>query len=129
MGITCLRWILLPLTCMLVLATGCATSPTSVSVAPDNKQIRYTGRVAVSKEAALYDWANTQIEFKTTAPQVELLIKDGKNDYNLFIDGKFERIISTVDGNTVYPLDLADGAHLVNAKIMMRSFTDTCTKV
>lgn len=114
MGIFVLRRILLPLATLLVLNTGCALSSShTASIAPDNKNIRYTGRIAITHDKALFDWANTQIEFKIDAPQLELLIDDGKNDYNLFIDGKFQRIISTVQDNSVYPVELTEGPHLV----------------
>lgn len=85
----------------------------AISIAPNDSKIRYTGRVEVSPEAALYDWANIQIEFHAQASQVELLLDDGKNDYNLFIDGTFERIISTAADKTSYPLELGEGAHRI----------------
>mgnify|MGYP000981839612 CR=1 FL=1 len=68
--------------------------------------------MAVSAAAADYDWANTQIEFNLNARQLELLIADGKNDYNLFIDGKLDRIISTTTSQS-YAVSLSQGAHRV----------------
>lgn len=62
--------------------------------------------------AAEYDWANTQIEFNVNARQIELFINDGKNDYNLFIDGKLERVIAT-SSNQTYPVSLNQGAHRI----------------
>lgn len=67
----------------------------------------------VDSSAALYDWANTQIEFAVNAPQVELLINDGKNDYNVFVDGQYLRTISTASGTTAYPINLTSGEHRV----------------
>lgn len=107
-----------------VLATACSApekspnkSPrvetTAISIAPNAPTIRYTGRVAVSPEAALYDWANIQIEFHAQAPLIELLLDDGKNDYNLFIDGTFQRTISTTVDTTIYPLELGEGTHQI----------------
>lgn len=81
-------------------------------IAPDNPQIRYTGRVAVSPSAALYDWANIQIEFHVRAPQIDVLLDDSKNDYNLFIDGEFQKVISTTDAKA-YPITLGEGAHQI----------------
>jgi lysophospholipase L1-like esterase len=69
--------------------------------------------VEVTSAAALYDWANVQIEFRVNAPQVDLLFSDGKNDYNLFVDGRFERSISTAGGTTSYPVTLSQGDHRV----------------
>lgn len=63
--------------------------------------------------AALYDWADVRIEFKVNAAQIELLFSDGKNDYNLFVDGQFQRAISTASGTTAYPVTLGQGEHQV----------------
>src|SRR5690606_29439369 len=35
-----------------------------VTIAPDDSAIRYSGRVSLTATAALYDWANIQIEFR-----------------------------------------------------------------
>jgi hypothetical protein len=126
MGILCHRRIFVIVLMLLGAAgTGCSAPseknamPSSVatgkavSIAPDNAKIRYTGRVAVSSDAARYDWANTSIEFHLRAPQVELLIDDGRNDYNLFVDDVFERAISTTSDNQRYPLTLGEGSHRV----------------
>ncbi|HTF96308.1 MAG TPA: cellulase family glycosylhydrolase [Cellvibrio sp.] len=86
------------------------TNPSTI--APDNAKIRYNGRVSVNSTAALYDWANTQIEFKANAPQVELLLNDNKNDYNLFVDGQFKNKI-TGTGNMSVPVTLGAGDHTV----------------
>jgi lysophospholipase L1-like esterase len=43
---------------------------------------------------------------------LELLINDGKNDYNLFIDGKLEKVISTTS-TQAYPVSLPQGTHRV----------------
>lgn len=67
----------------------------------------------MDSSAALYDWADVRIEFRVNAPQVELLINDGKNDYNLFIDGQFQRSISTASGTSAYSVTLGQGARHV----------------
>lgn len=67
----------------------------------------------VDSSAALYDWANTQIEFAVNAPRVELLFNDGKNDYNVFVDGQYLRTIATGSGTSSYPFDLQSGAHRI----------------
>ena len=82
-----------------------------VTIAPNDPKIRYNGRVSVTATAALYDWANTQIEFRTNAPQIELLLNDGKNDYNLFVDDQLKNTISTSAGITSYPVSLGQGDH------------------
>src|SRR5690606_17463238 len=79
-----------------------------VTIAPDDSAIRYSGRVSLTATAALYDWANIQIEFRVNAPQVELLINDEKNDYNLFVNGQWLKTISAA-GNASYPVTLGQG--------------------
>ncbi|HCS63557.1 MAG TPA: hypothetical protein DIW64_05390 [Cellvibrio sp.] len=98
-------------------ATSTSSSVSSVNtdpstIAPDNAKIRYNGRVNVTPTAALYDWPNTQIEFKTNAPQVELLLNDNRNDYNLFVDGQLKPLI-TGTGNMSVPVTLGMGEHTV----------------
>lgn len=83
----------------------------SILITPDNPQIRYTGRVAVNEEVALYDWANVQIEFRVRAPRLELLFHDGKNDYNLFVDGVLRRTITTASDIKTYPIELSRAPH------------------
>ncbi|HEY6131771.1 MAG TPA: hypothetical protein VIV27_07110, partial [Halioglobus sp.] len=73
---------------------------------PDHPSIRYTGRVSATTAAAQYDWANTQIEFRVSAAQIELLLNDGKNDYNLFVNGELKSKLVTTAGTTSYPVTL-----------------------
>src|SRR5690606_31929108 len=93
-------------------SSASSTGILPVTIAPDNSAIRYSGRVSITPAAALYDWANTQIEFRVNAPQIELLINDDKNDYNLFVDGQLITIISGT-GNASYPVVLGQGEHHV----------------
>lgn len=67
----------------------------------------------LENSSALYDWADTRIEFKVQAPQIELLLNDGKNDYNVFINDQFLKTISTTNGTTAYPIALGSGDHQV----------------
>ena len=108
--------------CALIFLSACSSQAPAgteeaatkrVVIAPNHPQIRYTGRVAVSAEAALYDWANVQIEFKVKAPQIELLFQDGKNDYNLFIDGNWQRVIVTTQEQQTYPVELGADVHRI----------------
>lgn len=59
------------------------------------------------------DWANTQIQFTVTAPRLELKFDDGRNDYNLFVDGELDSVIATQTGVDSYPLALAPGEHTI----------------
>ncbi|HCS63554.1 MAG TPA: hypothetical protein DIW64_05375 [Cellvibrio sp.] len=103
-------------------STSTSTSPSSansssnaaitlpLTVSPDNPKIRYNGRVHLTSSAALYDWANTQIEFRVEATQIELLLSDDKNDYNLFVDGQLQKTI-TGTGSISIPVTLGQGDH------------------
>ncbi|HTF96309.1 MAG TPA: polysaccharide deacetylase family protein [Cellvibrio sp.] len=85
----------------------------AVTIAPDNAKIRYTGRVDVTPTAAQFDWADTRIEFRTNASQIELLLNDTKNDYNLFVDGQLKNTLSSTTANANYIVTLGDGDHRV----------------
>lgn len=125
MGIVCHRQFIVTALMLFVVAGGGCSAPATngsasspaiaqaVSIAPDNAKIRYTGRVALSSDAALYDWAHSQIEFHAAAPKVDLLLDDGKNDYNVFINGIFDRTIVTTPDEQRYSLALGDGAHRI----------------
>lgn len=119
--VCCHRFVIIALTLFGMSSVGCSTpdknhladtsvtNTKTVTIAPNDPLIRYTGRAAISPDAALYDWANVQIEFHVDASHVELLLDDGKNDYNLFINNTFTRTISTTKENYRYPLELEDG--------------------
>ncbi|MDO3383965.1 SGNH/GDSL hydrolase family protein [Gilvimarinus algae] len=96
-----------------VSSVGASSLPSLNFIAPDDPAIRYTGRVAVTPEAASYDWANTQIEFRTNAAAVTLLLDDGLNDYNVFVGGELHSKVSTASGQGDYPLSLGEGEHRV----------------
>ena len=85
----------------------------ALSIAPNDVRIRYTGRVSLSADEAVYDWPNTQIEFRTNAPLVELKLEDGNNDYNIFIDNQLSQVLSTKNGVQRYALNLPVGDHHV----------------
>lgn len=94
------------------ISNSSATNSLPVVVAPDNSKIRYTGRVSLSPTAALYDWADTRIEFQVSATALELLLNDDKNDYNLFVDNQLKKTI-TGTGAISVPVSLGTGDHHV----------------
>lgn len=83
-----------------------------LTITPDSPKFRYMGRVSVSPAAALYDWANTQIEFRVNAAAIELLFNDDRNDYNLFVDGQLKQQLSP-KGETSLSVSLGQGDHRV----------------
>lgn len=95
------------------MASSSSQASGPMTYAPNDTRIRYNGRVSVTSTAALYDWANTQIEFRVNAAQIELLFNDGKNDYNVFVDGQLQSTLSTTAGSQAYPVSLGAGEHHV----------------
>lgn len=85
----------------------------TVHVLPNDSMIRYTGRVHVTASAAYFDWADVQIEFRTDANQVELLFNDPRNDYNLFIDGRFAKVLTSTAAKVSHLVTLGAGDHHV----------------
>ena len=59
------------------------------------------------------DWANTQIQFSASAPLIEFKFDDGTNNYNVFVDGELENVITTQQGLHSYPLTLDPGFHKI----------------
>lgn len=80
---------------------------------PTDDRIRYLGRVDVSAERALFDWAGTEVQFRLEAPVVDILLEDGANDYNVLIDDQPAAVIETAAGRTAYPIELTAGPHSV----------------
>ncbi|HEX9251959.1 MAG TPA: hypothetical protein VF870_06930, partial [Ignavibacteriaceae bacterium] len=79
----------------------------------DNPNIEYIGRFDFSKEGVVrFDWSGVQIKTKFSGPYCGIKLKDGKNDYNIFIDGKLYRILKT-NSDTLYTLadNLSDNVH------------------
>ncbi len=90
-------------------SVGLPTAP--LSVAANNAALRYIGRVAVDSNAATLDWANSQIQFRVEAPLLQLRFDDGKNNYNVFVDGNLDQVIVTESGVRSYSLALPQGSH------------------
>ena len=58
-----------------------------------------------------FDWANTQIQFRTNATEIGLRFNDGSNNYNVFVDGKLKTILTTKTGDQTYMVTLGQGSH------------------
>lgn len=87
-------------------------------VAPDHQHLQYTGRIDTSDgRAPVLSWPNTQIagSFSGTSLAVVLDDQNGKNFYNVFLDGDLKRpvILQLDQGSKSYLVanGLAPGRH------------------
>ncbi|NYE60686.1 lysophospholipase L1-like esterase [Duganella sp. 1224] len=94
------------------------TGMAGVAVRPDDARLRYTGRIDFADRARpMLSWPGTSIEgnFSGTSLAVRLDDQQGKNFFNVFIDGDLARpvVIAAARGGHTYPVasGLAPGAH------------------
>ncbi len=95
-----------PLVLMLtLLALGCSQSHTVMPtpageegfITPADPLIRYTGRFdfGTPAQAVSFDWPGTTIEAAFEGTSCTVLLTDGKNDYNVYIDGQPTGVLRT----------------------------------
>jgi hypothetical protein len=96
--------------------TGLALAGTPV--APDNKNLQYTGRIDFSMPAApVISWPNTAIagNFSGSTLSVKLDDEQGKNYFNVFLDGDltYPYVLEAAKGDKTYLVaqGLAPGRH------------------
>jgi len=79
----------------------------------DDPNIEYIGRFDFSRPRVVrFDWPGVQIGTNFSGTFCAIKLKDGKNDYNIFIDGKLYRVLRT-KADSIYTLadDLEDIKH------------------
>lgn len=79
----------------------------------DNANIQYMGRFDFSRPGIVrFDWPGIQIKTNFTGTFCAIKLKDGHNDYNIFIDGKLFKVLRT-NSDTVYTIaeNLEDKNH------------------
>ena len=88
------------------------------TIAPDNPQLQYTGRVDFSRPAApKVSWAGTSLTANFTGTSLAFVLDDqnGKNFFNVFIDDDLAHptILSCVQGEKSYAVaeNLSPGPH------------------
>jgi lysophospholipase L1-like esterase len=119
-----MKTLLLLLLAVPVCLQGCAqalsvppTSPDeSGAVAPGEPLIRYTGRFDFSEQpqAVSFDWPGTTIEAAFEGTSCAVLLSDGNNDYNLYVDGKPSGVLSTTsESRYEVARGLPEGRHTV----------------
>lgn len=82
-------------------------------VRPDNPNIEYIGRFDFSRRGIVrFDWPGVQIKTHFSGTYCAIKLKDGYNNYNIFIDGKLHKVLRTTS-DTLYTLaeNLNDREH------------------
>ena len=79
----------------------------------DDRRIRYNGRFDFQDpKAPAFDWSATGIEFNFTGTSLAILLQDGRNSYNVIIDGR-RQVLETEMGVEEYLVaeNLGSGVH------------------
>ncbi len=86
------------------LITSCEFFEGSSHIDADDPNIEYIGRLDFSNPKSVrFDWPGVQIRTRFEGTSCSIKLKDGNNDYNIFIDGKLHNIIRT-SADTIYVL-------------------------
>lgn len=89
---------------MSLILTSCEFFQKSSHIDPDDPNIEYIGRFDFSNPKSVrFDWPGVQIRTRFEGTSCSIKLKDGKNDYNVFIDGRLHKIIRTT-ADTIYVL-------------------------
>ena len=89
-----------------------AFAQSSVLVSANDPRIQYSGRFDFSNpQAPRFDWPAVSITAVFQGTSIGILLTDGNNDYNAFIDGHLQQVIFT-GSDTQYTISgLRAGAH------------------
>jgi len=86
------------------LFTSCELFEGSSHIDADDEHIEYIGRVDFSNPKSVrFDWPGVQISARFEGTSCSMKLKDGNNDYNVFVDGQLAKIIQT-SSETIYVL-------------------------
>lgn len=89
---------------LLIMFTSCEFFQSSSHIDPDDPNIEYIGRFDFSNPKSIrFDWPGVQIRTRFEGTSCSIKLKDGNNDYNIFIDGRLHKIIRTT-ADTIYVL-------------------------
>jgi len=87
-----------------LLMTSCEFFEGSSHIDADDENIEYIGRFDFSNpQSVKFDWPGVQISTRFEGTSCSIKLKDGNNDYNVFIDGRLHKIIRTT-ADTIYVL-------------------------
>ena len=85
------------------------------TISPSSPLIQYSGRFDFSNPAApRFDWSGCSITVAFKGTSVGLLLEDGKNNYDVYLDNKPVTVWVTQPSQTAYTLEgLSQGEHLL----------------
>jgi lysophospholipase L1-like esterase len=88
----------------------------------DNPNIEYIGRFDFSRPGVVrFDWPGIQIRTNFSGTFCAIKLKDGKNDYNIFIDGKLYKVLRTT-ADSIYTL--ADDLENIKHSLLITKRTE-----
>lgn len=112
-------WLTLPLL-LVACSQALSVPPTSSedgSVTPAHPLIRYTGRFDFSDpaQAVSFDWPGTTLEAAFEGTSCTVLLTDGNNDFNVYVDGQPTGVLRTSAAESRYEVakGLPEGRHTV----------------
>jgi hypothetical protein len=89
---------------LVLILTSCEFLEISSHINADDPNIEYVGRFDFSNPKSVrFDWPGVQIKARFDGTSCSIKLKDGNNDYNIFIDGKLHKILRT-NSDTIYVL-------------------------
>ena len=98
------NFIYLTIILVLLMLNSCEFFEGSSHIDADDPNIEYIGRFDFSNPKSVrFDWPGVQIRTKFEGTSCSIKLKDGNNDYNIFIDGSLHKIIRTT-ADTIYVL-------------------------
>ena len=98
------RELLITLIVISFFMTSCEFFEGSSHIDADDQNIEYIGRFDFSNPKSVrFDWSGVQISTRFEGTSCSMKLKDGNNDYNIFIDGRLHKIIRTTS-DTIYVL-------------------------
>lgn len=98
---------------IVLMLNSCEFFEGSSHIDADNPNIEYIGRFDFSNPKSVrFDWPGVQIRIRFEGTSCSIKLKDGNNDYNIFIDGKLHKILRT-NSDSIYVLasGLSNKAH------------------
>jgi lysophospholipase L1-like esterase len=100
------------------------SAPAAVRVPPNDPNIRYSGRIDFSNpQAPRFDWPAVSITTRFRGKSIGILLEDGNNDYNAFLDGRPAQVIIPGSARATTISGLSPGLHtLVLSKRTEASF-------
>lgn len=109
----CKYFHLLLILAMSLYISSCELFEGASNIEPNDPNIEYFGRVDRSNPISVrFDWPGVQIRTRFMGTSCSVRLKDGNNDYDVFIDGRLQKVLRTTS-DTIYVLatNLENKAH------------------